>query len=207
MALEATHIKFALDIKDIYKTSDLDAYLSGSIYPDSRYVTGVDRSLTHFDELFNINSSEESDFKKGWASHMLCDKVMRDVKTELFSDILLPDQHNQWLQKTAFKILVDIEQFELFNFDDYASLCNYVENPLDEQLELIAKYNEVIRFTYQGKDVISINDCMITWRGLGLDDHVQNELIEMVEKFASDSDIMNKVPQIYPRMIQLVQSI
>ena len=51
MAFTATHIKFALDFKDKYDIKDLSHYLSGAIYPDSRYVTGIDRNLTHNSDL------------------------------------------------------------------------------------------------------------------------------------------------------------
>ena len=38
MALEATHIRFAYDLKEKYKITDLEKYISGLIYPDSRYI-------------------------------------------------------------------------------------------------------------------------------------------------------------------------
>ena len=53
MALEATHIRFAFDLKDVYDVSDIDAFVSGSIYPDSRYVTGIDRLATHPEGYLN----------------------------------------------------------------------------------------------------------------------------------------------------------
>jgi hypothetical protein len=47
MALEATHIRFALDLKDTYGVNDVHAFVSGAVYPDSRYVMGIDRIATH----------------------------------------------------------------------------------------------------------------------------------------------------------------
>lgn len=47
MSLGATHIRFALDLRDRYQVQDIEKYLSGTIYSDSRYVTKIDRNLTH----------------------------------------------------------------------------------------------------------------------------------------------------------------
>lgn len=41
MALEGTHIRFALDVGDKYNIKDLGKYISGTLYPDSRYITGI----------------------------------------------------------------------------------------------------------------------------------------------------------------------
>ena len=52
MPFQATHLHYALlkmpelDIKDINK------YLSGAVYPDSRYTTKIERDLTHAPSLF-----------------------------------------------------------------------------------------------------------------------------------------------------------
>lgn len=41
MALEATHLRFALDLLPKLEVKDINDYLAGSIYPDSRYTTGI----------------------------------------------------------------------------------------------------------------------------------------------------------------------
>ncbi len=51
MSLEATHIRFALDLKDKYRVQAIEKYISGTTYPDSRYVTKIDRGLTHNDDI------------------------------------------------------------------------------------------------------------------------------------------------------------
>ena len=54
MGLEATHIRFALDLKEDLDAKDLNKYLSGAIYPDSRHVTKLERKVTHnFDLVVN----------------------------------------------------------------------------------------------------------------------------------------------------------
>ena len=66
MALEATHIRFALDLKDKYQVKDLEKYISGTIYPDSRYVSEIGRELTHPKDYLDWDIFAVDDFKKGF---------------------------------------------------------------------------------------------------------------------------------------------
>ena len=47
MALPATHIRFAAALCERLGVADLPAFFSGTLYPDSRWLTGVDRQRTH----------------------------------------------------------------------------------------------------------------------------------------------------------------
>lgn len=74
MSLEATHIRFALDLKDEYKIKDIKKYISGTVYPDSRYITGIDRNLTHYNDILKPEFAKD-DFKKGWQVHQICGMI------------------------------------------------------------------------------------------------------------------------------------
>ena len=80
MALEATHIRYALDNKDRFDVSDETKYVSGTVYPDSRYPTGIARTLTHDDSQMQKNFWSNDDFRKGWAAHLLYDKIQQSVR-------------------------------------------------------------------------------------------------------------------------------
>jgi hypothetical protein len=72
MAFAVTHIRYAVDTSRDQNIKDWDAYISGALYPDSRYVTGVDRRLTH--RLENMPPRKKwDDFHRGWAAHIICD--------------------------------------------------------------------------------------------------------------------------------------
>lgn len=58
MALEASHIRFALDLKDKYSIQDVQKLVSGTVYPDSRYATKIDRQLTHPQDFMDEISCE-----------------------------------------------------------------------------------------------------------------------------------------------------
>ena len=87
MSLEATHIRLALDLQDRLNISDRKKYISGTVYPDSRYISKIDRRFTHNPELVNELDGSD-DFLKGMAVHYLCDKVALDIHKEWFYDLL-----------------------------------------------------------------------------------------------------------------------
>ena len=112
MALEATHIRFALDVKDEYNISSLEKYLSGTIYPDSRYITCSDRDLTHSDGLLSLDFAKD-DFRKGWYIHLVCDKVQAIVKEE--SRVSSSNKTDDWVLSTAIKNIQDIKDVQCFD--------------------------------------------------------------------------------------------
>jgi hypothetical protein len=121
MSLGATHIRFALDVKEEYKIKDLEKYISGVIYPDSRYITGIDRNLTHAHDLFVA----DSDFKRGWQVHLICDEVQEAKRKELLPDLYKDKNIDPWITNTAIKIIQDIDDFEAFNIQDYLDFFVY----------------------------------------------------------------------------------
>ncbi|MBI2989575.1 MAG: hypothetical protein HYY51_00080 [Candidatus Magasanikbacteria bacterium] len=203
MALEGTHIKFALDTKDYYKPGDIAGYLSGSIYPDSRYVTGIGRELTHFAELKNIDERETDDFKKGWACHFVCDHIMRSVMEDLFQDLLKKDGSNKdWIIRTALKILVDIDVMKQFSVDVYLDLFQVRPRPHGENPVLLSRYYMVIRKAYEGKKEITLADCMETWQGLNVGVEVCDALSAQATVCLSDQNIVERARGMYPEMLK-----
>lgn len=87
MALEATHIRFAFDLKAIYGVQDIERYISGAIYPDSRYITGVDRLITHPEHYRDWDLKNINDFQKGWFAHLLADDIQREIIKEFLPQV------------------------------------------------------------------------------------------------------------------------
>jgi hypothetical protein len=149
MAIEATHIRFALDLKDELGIKELDKYLSGTIYPDSRYITKIDRKLTHDNSYTKREFYDDDDFKKGWAVHLTCDTLQREIIKELFSDLLkgtgeeIVYGKENWIIRTAIKIIQDISDAEFIGVKNYIKYLGYFNNPNNEDLDLIKRYNQI----------------------------------------------------------------
>ena len=135
MALEATHMQFALDLKDEYQVIDLEKYIVGSIYPDSRYVTGIDRTLTH-GEWILADDFTVDDFHKGWQVHQLADNIQTEIIKDYFpklvpvfakEDKMIKDE---WTMFSAIKIIQDMNDLQKFDLQQSVKyLENYVFNP------------------------------------------------------------------------------
>ena len=83
MALEATHIRLAFDLKERYGVKDVKRYIAGTIYPDSRYVAHIDRMATYPEDYLDWDLNRMDDFKKGWFVHLFADHVQYRVAKDL----------------------------------------------------------------------------------------------------------------------------
>lgn len=207
MALEGTHIQFALDVKDQYDIGRLDVYLSGTVYPDSRYISGVDRPKTHPKEL--LEKTDLTDFETGWKVHLICDRTMSQVTEGLFPELLNEEgvglwKSPWWVSRTALKSLVDIELMKQFDIHAHLPSLDYVETPFEESEEKMHYYNEMIRELYSRKE-ITIDDIKWFWDEFQIGEKLSKDIEEKTREFAADKEIMEKVRMIYPDMLDLAR--
>ena len=169
MSLEATHIRFALDLEKRLNVQDRQKYVVGTVYPDSRYVSGIDRNLTHYNDLLDELKGTD-DFAKGMAVHLLCDRISAEIRDEWFD---MPEKTtwggDYWVYSTALKIIQDTHDFEKFDLNAMLPLLDYSETRNDEQEQDIIRYNTGIQKTYAGKSQVTLSDEMFFWNVLGLD--------------------------------------
>ncbi len=204
MALEATHIKFALDVKDKYGVLDLKRYISGTIYPDSRYISKINRQLTHRNEMLDPNLAAD-DFLRGWAVHVLCDKVQSEVFIEVFSDYLSEkDTEQYWIESTALKILLDIYVLKNFDIQPYLHYLDHVETRSCEPEKFLHEYNDLIRNLYKDKIFPTIEDYSGMWKDFDLDEDLANSVIDKVIGFQKVKEINESFEKVYSMIVKKV---
>lgn len=201
MALEATHIRFALDLKDVYEVRDVDAFVSGAVYPDSRYVTGIDRLATHPDDYLHDPMFRASDFKKGWHAHLLGDTVQGSGMTKLLPMVKSGPGEESWIERTAIKILQDIDDVNKFAIADFLPSLAHVENPNGEDMDVMRGYNKLFENTYKDPANTSIDDLYEMWAAFGVGDELRARVKETAERFAQDSAVMEGVKNLYDTML------
>ena len=204
MPLEATHIRFALDLQDKYNVKNISEYISGAIYPDSRYVTGIDKRLTH-DDKFLLPEFATDDFKKGWQVHQICDLVYSSVQKNLFPE-LFPrsyDLYNEqdWVVSTALKIILDIDDAQAFDIQKYLEFLDYAANPNGENISSIEDYNSVMVNLYKNKKIITIEE-NIKWLTLGPSVELKDRVRIKAAEFLMDKTILIRVKSIYEEMVK-----
>jgi len=204
MALECTHIRFSVDIKDKFNVKNLKKYIAGTIYPDSRYVTGIDRNLTHDDNFFKQTFYKDDDFKKGWAVHLICDDIERLIIKKTFPELLDKpelDKTEIWIIRAAIKILQDINDFNEFNIQNYLKYLEYTETPNNESLDQMKKYNQIFIDMYKDKEEITINDAYIMWEKLLITEGLAIKVKSKAEELKENDEYMKKIRGIYNKML------
>ncbi len=208
MALEATHIRFALDLKEKYKIKDIEKYVVGAIYPDSRYVSGIDRTLTHNSEILKPEFAKD-DFHKGWQAHQLTDVIQTEILKECFV-YLFPTfveknefANGEWEIFSTLKIIQDIDDMQKFNLASYLKyLKNYAFNPNGEKLVDIEKYNQIIVDLYKNKKKTTVEDNYEMWLALGINREAGERIKKQTEKLLKNKQVMKKVKGVYGEMLK-----
>lgn len=204
MALEATHIRFALDLKDKYQVKNLKKYIIGTIYPDSRYVTGVGRLLTHPTDYFDWHWEIADDFKKGWLIHLLADKIQYRVTKEILPDVFngATGQGSEvWIKHSAIKNLLDLDDIKKFDIKHYLPYLAYAENPNGEDIEKIREYNQIFAKMYSDLLKVNINSYCEMWKKIGIGDELALKIKAQTENYSKNNEIMEAVGKIYQKML------
>lgn len=195
MSLEATHLRFALEIKEDLGVLGLERYCAGVVYPDSRYVTGISRHLTH-DLAYFEDRPNLTDFEKGWMAHIIGDRIFKEVTEDKFSDLVLFDEpYHRWPVITAIKIIQDLKDFDSFDIQGVLGFLDYYELHFREDERKVVEYSRIIQDLYRGKDKLTVEDCLSMWEKLGMNRQeiamLRKKVIELYEDKKLIADIQD----------------
>lgn len=209
MALEASHIRFALDIKEKLGVKDIKKYVSGVIYPDSRYVTKIDRELTHPQELLDNHYSHLDDFNKGCYAHLLYDDILRkytkETLSELFKDIENFQDPGQelWIRLTVVKILQDIDDVKKYDITTYLPYLDYIENLNGENINKLLEYNKYFQNMYAKPEQVSVENYYNMWLFLGIGEDLGKKLKSQAEKYQNNATIKTFLKTVYEKTLKV----
>jgi len=201
MALEGTHIRYALDVMKKYHISDIEKYISGTMYPDSRYITGVDRALTHPEHFIDENLEHGDDFQKGWFVHLLYDAVQYGLILDLIPEVYECGYGGQgsefWIRLCAVKNIQDMEDIKSFDIVKYLPHLNYVENPNNENISMMQKYNKISQGIYSTPEEVTEKSYTAMWKGLGIGDDVVIRIQQKTREYSKDKKILEAIRSIH----------
>jgi len=210
MSLFASHLRFAVDLKEKYRIKDIQKYLSGTVYPDSRYLTGISRELTHPLDFSTWQFDFCDDFKKGWLIHLNVDQVQEKLIREKFPQIFVGKifyGSKAWIGHTAIKALLDLNDCRKFNISDYLSLLEYAENPNNEDLELIKKYNQIFIKVYHDPKNITIKNWALIWQELGVNNELIAAIVKQFKLMYQDEKVRQTVDELYFHTLTILNSL
>lgn len=171
----------------------MEKYVSGVVYPDTRYLSGLARRLTHDLDYFAGRKSL-TDFEKGWLSHIIGDKIFKEVTEERFADLVLFEEFEErWPVINAIKIIQDIEDFQRFDIQSVLHYLDYYELHFHEDERRVIEYNHVIRRLYEGKQKLTVEDCLSLWEELGMEPPEIKRLKKKVIEFYEEEELVEKI--------------
>ena len=200
MSLGATHIRFALDLQARLGAKDLHKYLSGAIYPDSRYVSGIDWKQTHDDKILAPDFATD-DFKKGWQAHFICDAMFNRKRKEFFPELFDEPGDHSWITASTMKIIQDMSDAQAFSIQEYLSYLDHVETPFGEDPEALKRSSQIIFALYGAKTKTSVEDYIKMFAGLGVGADRLAALKAKTEEFLQDENLVKRIQSLYGEMI------
>lgn len=201
MALEATHIRFAVDLMDEYSVKEVGLYISGTLYPDSRNMTKTERNLTH-DQKYLAGEFANNDFKKGWQVHLLCDEIQTKYIRNIINTHgeIIQQNNNAWIEHTAVKVLQEIEDLKSFDVSKYLQYSQLSFVPHNESREVLDSYYGFIKNFYS-EGSIKIENYRVMFDFFGFPKDVENEVIAKCVSLQQDEVKMRKIKDMYSKMI------
>ncbi len=151
MSFQASHLQFALRVKELVKARDLTRYLSGTIYPDSRYLTGLERKLTHTRIAPGLISSLDDAFIKGWQVHLWYDKLgLHHLDQLILNRSWVPadaEDVKVWTQLTGAKLVEDLHWWQNTDWPQILPFLKFTANPYNEEEKILQNwYQHFINF-------------------------------------------------------------
>ena len=204
MPSEATHIRFALDLKSKYAVRDVGEYIRGTVYPDSRYMTGISRELTHPENFMDWDVAVADDFKKGWFVHLLGDAIWTQLLPELLPEALEGTKgqgSETWIKSTAIKILLDINDAKKCDILSCLPYLNRAENPNGEDMKTMEEYHRALQAAYANPQNINIESSDTLWTAFRVPEMLSRKVKQKAAEYGRDERVMEKVRRIYPNMI------
>ncbi len=193
MALPATHIKFAAQREADLNIEDKSKYYSGTLYPDTRYATGIDRGKTHFSELLPADK-HENDFNKGWAVHQLCDEQQAEIVHDIFSDLDPVGKSQQWWTRfSAIKAAHDMYDMREFEMENYLEYLDFVQPQFENESEAkIEQYYNTVSDAYSDYKIPETYNKILEI--LTIEDEIGKKANEMATKIlAEEKEKLQKI--------------
>jgi len=206
MALIMTHIRFALDMAKQFNIACLEHYISGTVYPDSRWVSGIERELTH-DIRFQSPDFPTDDFTRGWQVHCICDQVQTVCFENHFPELQALPREDRWIRMSAVKLLQDMYDLQAFDFNQQASALSHIRNPNGEEITLVKSFYNIILKTYRDGQVPAPEQYRQLWLDVGLAGSLADRIIQELDDLLLNPESCRLIESSFDEMIVAAESI
>ncbi len=200
MSIDASHIRFALDLKEDLNIKNLNKYLAGSVYPDSRHITKIDRNLTHNNDLIDDYFVGDNDFRKGWIAHLMVDNVQHEHMFKDFPD--LPEKFTEewWIHITAIKVVADMDDFSKIEMEEDLTFEGF-EISNGERERSLKSYYTLIKGVFNDHEKLSFKEEYYKLMSLDVAGDLSDKLIYQAKKYSEDEKSLKKIYELYAKTL------
>jgi len=206
MAMELTHVRFAKQLKERLEICDENAYYAGAIYPDSRYITHIERTRTHGEFCpQDIFASGLTDFEKGWATHLVYDRLAGPVfwKLSPWPDEEVHQGNRVWQFCSAAKLVEDMQSYQILEGRvEMISSLKFSEFPNQENPELLRRYADIQRELYLCRP--TLDSYRRFWESLTDNVSVIQGVMGMVQDILENHAQQDAIRDVYQRVMDSV---
>ncbi len=202
MALIPTHLRFALDVAGYHSNPELKPYLSGTIYPDSRWTTGIDRTLTHHSRFLDPAFPADN-FTLGWHIHCVCDSLQNEIHAPLLEHLIDVQSGNSWILQSVAKVIQDMNDLQQFDLKSAFRTADLIQNPNGENQETVEAFYEIISGTYENGNPPTPFEYGVMWRKVGLDEETTGKLLENLNHLLIDDVFVGNIENSYNAVLDL----
>ena len=196
MPLPFSHIVYAdkiLQTKLKNRKINKQEYFIGSVFPDIRYLTKVQRGITHLNFknskiILDEIKQEKNSFELGILAHLYVDYKFLEV----WSEYLNKNQNHY------YSILYLMDNLLFDNFKKIKLISKYFNNTLKVEEKkyslnnkIIEKWHQIIQKFISQK--INKKDFMQTVKIMGFDENFVNKITQEVKKIKGNKKIIQKI--------------
>jgi hypothetical protein len=200
MALPATHIRFAEMVAADLEVTDRGAYLTGTLYPDSRWLTGLDRERTHADQILDPAFASDA-FSLGWHIHCVCDRIQRTLFDQLLDGLDALDGHDRWVRMAAVKVIQDRHDAGRIDLKSRLRLLTPPQPPNGESADRLWAYLQLVRRAYCGAAVPDWQMYASLWEAVKLDRQVIAAIKRQLADVQADVRLVQRIRGLFDRMV------
>jgi hypothetical protein len=201
MALPATHIRFALDLRHRFPIENVASYISGTLYPDSRWLTDVDRFTSHASRYLEPDFPD-SEYTFGIHIHCVCDSIQTDTFESCLPGLRGLEDQARWIYMSAAKMIQDQLDMKHFDLQAYLPFLDYAENPNQENIDSVKAFNRIIQHSYKDKKKLDSQDYYHLWTQVGLPADTAGEMVREMERMALDNIAIRMIEGCYGKMLE-----
>jgi hypothetical protein len=192
MALPATHVRYALMQMPSGIERYRSAFIAGTLYPDSRMLTGIAREQTHAADCL-ADSFATTPFRLGWQLHLRCDLLQAEIHARLWPAAAELPEPRRWIAVSAAKMVQDEADRVAGPLREHLEALSPSETPFGEPSEDIIRFYRLIHDVYVRTGIAPRERFARLWAGVGLDPGLIDRLLKAYDDLLTDEALAQRI--------------